>query len=74
MVPGTIPRTNQLDAHMTMRVGNGSVAPSPANIAAKVGMTFQRMMVMTMPAIDTTAIGYIIAPLICCCSLTDFSM
>ena len=37
-------------------------------------MTFQRMTVMTMPAIETTAIGYIIAPLICCCSLTDFSM
>ena len=28
---------------MTILVGRGSSAPSPSNIAAKVGMTFHRM-------------------------------
>ena len=50
-------RTNQLDIAMTMRVGSGSWAPRPSNIAAKVGMTFQRMTAMTMPAMPMTATG-----------------
>ncbi len=50
-------RTTQLDRAMTMRVGSGSSAPRPSNMAAKVGMTFHRMTVMTMPAMEMTAIG-----------------
>ena len=42
---------------MTMRVGSGSSAPRSSNMAAKVGMTFQRMTAMTMPAMPMTAIG-----------------
>ena len=44
-------RTNQFESAMTNRVGSGSSAPRPANIEAKVGMTFHRMTAMTMPAI-----------------------
>ena len=44
-------------APITMRVGSGSCAPRPSNMAAKVGMTFQRMTATTMPAIEMTAIG-----------------
>jgi hypothetical protein len=40
-----------------MRVGSGSSAPRPANIAAKVGITFQRMTAMTIPAMLMTATG-----------------
>ncbi len=50
-------RTNQLLRAMTKRVGSGSSAFSPANIAAKVGMTFQRMTAITMPAMLSTATG-----------------
>ena len=42
---------------MTMRVGSGSSAPRPSNMAAKVGMTFHRMTAMTMPAMVMTATG-----------------
>ena len=67
-------RTNQLLSAMTMRVGSGSWAPRPSNIAAKVGMTFHRMTAMTMPAIPMTATGYTIAPLTWAFSFTAFSM
>ena len=50
-------RTNQLDIAITMRVGRGSSAPRPANIEAKVGMTFHRMTAITMPAMEMTAAG-----------------
>ena len=50
-------RTSQLDSAITIRVGSGSSASRPSNIAAKVGMTFQRMTVMTMPAIEMTETG-----------------
>jgi hypothetical protein len=42
---------------MTMRVGSGSSAPRPWNIAANVGMTFHRMTPTTTPAITMTATG-----------------
>ncbi len=67
-------RTSQLESAITNRVGSGSSAPRPSNIAAKVGMTFHRMTVMTMPAIEMTATGYTIAPLTWALSLTFFSM
>ncbi len=67
-------RTNQFDIPITMRVGSGSWAPRPSNMAAKVGITFHRMTAMTMPAIPMTATGYTIAPLTCPLSLTAFSM
>jgi hypothetical protein len=38
------------DSHMTMRVGNGSSAPRPLNIFAKVGMTKIIMKMMTRNA------------------------
>ena len=50
-------RTSQFESAMTIRVGSGSSAPRPANIAAKVGMTFHRMTAMTMPAMPSTATG-----------------
>ncbi len=50
-------RISQLESAITNRVGSGSSAPRPANIAAKVGMTFQRMTLMTMPAMLMTEIG-----------------
>ena len=50
-------RTNQFDIAITMRVGSGSWAPRPSNMAAKVGMTFHRMTAMTMPAMPMTATG-----------------
>ena len=59
---------------MTILVGRGSSAPRPANMAAKVGMTFHRMTPMTRQAMLMTATGYIMAPLICAWSFTDFSM
>ena len=65
---------NQLLAAMTMRVGRGSSAPRPANIEAKVGMTFHRMTAMTMPAMPMTATGYTMAPLTWAWSFTAFSM
>ena len=71
---GSIRRTSQFDIAITIRVGSGSVAPRPANIAAKVGIPFHKMTVMTIAAIEMTAIGYIMAPLIWAFSLTDFSM
>ena len=42
---------------MTMRVGSGSWAPSPANKAAKVGMTFHKMTPTTTTAMTMTATG-----------------
>ena len=36
-------RMSVLLIQMTTRVGSGSSAPRPANMAANVGMTFQRM-------------------------------
>ena len=48
---------SELLIQMTMRVGSGSWAPSPANSCAKVGMTFQRITNTTMAAIAITAIG-----------------
>ncbi len=51
------PRTTQWLSAITMRVGSGSWAPSPSNIAAKVGMTFHRMTVITMAAMARTEIG-----------------
>ena len=36
-------RTSRLLAAMTIRVGSGSSAPSPANRLANVGMTFHRI-------------------------------
>ena len=50
-------RTRLLLRAMTTRVGIGSCAPSPENKAAKVGMTFYRIMPTTAPAITTTATG-----------------
>ena len=59
---------------MTMRVGNGSSTPRPANNVAKIGTTFQSSSVMTPPATVKTPIGYTIADLTARCSLTFFSM
>ncbi len=59
---------------MTKRVGRGSSAPRPANIAANVGMTFHRMTAITIPAMVMTATGYIMAPFTWAFSLTAFSM
>ena len=39
-------------AAMTIRVGSGNSAPSPAKSAANVGMTFHRMTPTTTAAID----------------------
>ncbi len=59
---------------MTIWVGSGSSAPRPANSAANVGMTFHRMTITTIAAIEMTAIGYVIADLTWAMSLTFFSM
>jgi hypothetical protein len=67
-------RISQFESAITNRVGRGSSALRPANIEAKVGMTFHRMTVMTMPAIPITETGYTIAPLTWAFSLTFFSM
>ncbi len=67
-------RTNQLLSAITNRVGRGSSAPRPANIEAKVGMTFHRMTAMTMPAMPSTETGYTMAPLTWALSFTFFSM
>ena len=63
-----------MEAVITMRVGSGSSAPRPSNMAAKVGMTFHRMTAMTMPAMQMTATGYTMAPLTWAFSFTAFSM
>ena len=50
-------RPRKLLTAMVMRVGRGSVAPSPWNSMAKVGMTFQRMTTTTPMAMVMTATG-----------------
>ena len=50
-------RTSVSLIQMTTRVGIGSSAPRPANMAAKVGITFHKMTVTTAPAITSTAMG-----------------
>ena len=49
--------TSPLLIAMTTRVGSGSSAPRPSNMAAKVGMTFHRMTPITTHAITITATG-----------------
>ena len=49
--------TRLLLSAMTTRVGSGRSAPRPENNAAKVGITFHRIMPTTPPAMTMTAIG-----------------
>ena len=67
-------RTIALLIQITIWVGSGNSAPRPAKSAANVGMTFHRITITTIAAIEMTAIGYVMADLTWPMSLTFFSM
>ena len=74
MITNSPYRTIPLLIAITIRVGSGSCAPMPLNIAAKVGMTFHRITVTTTAAMTMIATGYTIADFTCPLSFTAFSM
>src|ERR1700739_4959919 len=59
---------------ITIRVGNGSETPKPANNVAKIGTTFHNSKMMTPPATVNTPTGYTIAAFTARCNFTFFSM